>query len=64
MLVLSTGFVNDCPSNLLSNELSPPPFPSCVNKYTVSTDTVCKGGGEVWGCITASGSNCHQLLAA
>ncbi len=27
MLVISTGFVNYCPSNLLSGYLPPPPFP-------------------------------------
>ncbi len=44
MLVFSTGFVNFCPSNLLSGQLSPPtPLPS-VNKYTVYTYTLCKGG--------------------
>jgi hypothetical protein len=41
MLVFSTGFVNLCPSNFLSGKLSPLP---CVNKYTVYTYTVCKGG--------------------
>ncbi len=41
-----SSFVNYCHSNLLSGYLLPPtPFP-CVNKYTVYTYTVCKGGGE------------------
>ncbi len=45
MMVLSRpSFVNCCPSNLLSGSTLPLP---CVNKYTVYTCTVCKGGG-VW----------------
>jgi hypothetical protein len=46
--VFSTGFVNYCPSNLLSGYLSRlPPLPF-VNKYTIYTYTGCKVGG-VWG---------------
>jgi hypothetical protein len=38
-------FVNCRPSNLISGSTLPhPPLP-CVNKYTVYTYTVCKGGG-------------------
>jgi hypothetical protein len=47
MLVFSTGFVKRCPSNLLPGYSPPPPI-LCVNKYTIHTYTVCKGGG-VWG---------------
>ncbi len=39
-----TSFVKCCPSNLISGSSLPPPLP-CVNKYTVYTYTVCKGGG-------------------
>ncbi len=39
------SFVNCCPSNLLSGSTVPPPL-SCMNKYTVYTYTVCKGGGR------------------
>ncbi len=47
MLVFSTGFVNYCPSNLLSGLLSRPPSPlPCVNKYSVYTYAVCMVG--VW----------------
>jgi hypothetical protein len=46
MMVFSTGFANYCPSNPLPSCLALPPL-SCVNKYSVYTYTVCKGG--VWG---------------
>ena len=49
MLVFLTGFVNYCHSNLLL--VSSPP---CVNKYTVYTSTVCKGGYGVIGWEGAS----------
>ena len=39
------SFVNCCPSPLFSGSTLPLP---CVNKYTVYTYTVCKGGGLVW----------------
>jgi hypothetical protein len=39
------SFVNCCPYNLLTVQL-PSPL-SCVNKYTVYTNTVCVGGGGV-----------------
>ncbi len=55
ILVFSTGFVKQCPCNLLPGQLfptTPPPFP-CLNKYTVQysvvnlhTYTVCKRRGE------------------
>ncbi len=39
------SFVNCCPSNFLSGSTLLPPSPlPCVNKYTVYTYTVCKGG--------------------
>ncbi len=40
------SFVNCCPSPLFSGSTLPLP---CVNKYTVYTYTVCKGGGGVLG---------------
>jgi hypothetical protein len=40
------SFVNCCSSNLLSGSTMPLP---CVNKYTVYTYTVCKGGCGVLG---------------
>ncbi len=40
MLVFSTGFLNYCPFSMVSS----PPSPTFVNKYTVKTYTVCKGG--------------------
>jgi hypothetical protein len=51
MLVFSTGFVNYCPFSMVSS----PPFPHCVNKYTVYTYTVCKGGGG-YGVIRREGA--------
>jgi hypothetical protein len=45
LVFFSTGFVNHCPSNLLTGLLSPLPSPlPCVNKYTVWESTVCIGG--------------------
>ncbi len=40
------NFVNCCPSNLLTGSTSPPSPLPCVNKYTVYTYTMCKGGGR------------------
>jgi hypothetical protein len=55
MLVFSTGFVNYCPSTFCLIR-SPPPCLPCVNKYTVYTYTVCKGGGE-YGIIGVEGAS-------
>ncbi len=46
MLVFSTQLCELLPLYLLSG--STPPPPACVNKYTLYTYTVCKGGG-IWG---------------
>jgi hypothetical protein len=43
MLVFSTELCELAPLTFSLVELSPPPLP-CVNKYTVYTYTVCKGG--------------------
>jgi hypothetical protein len=39
------SFMNRCTSNLLSGSILPPPPLPSVNKNTVYTYTVCKGGG-------------------
>jgi hypothetical protein len=46
MLVFSTDFVNYWPFYLFSGYHSPPPPPPlpCVNKYSVKTSTMCRGG--------------------
>ncbi len=43
MLVFSNQLCELLPYNLLSGSIIPPPLP-CVNKFTVYTYTVCKGG--------------------
>ncbi len=43
------SFVTCCPSNLLSGSTLPPPSLPCVNKYTVYTYTIVKGGYGVIG---------------
>jgi hypothetical protein len=47
MLVFSTGIVIYCPSNLLSDWLSPPPS-LCEEVYYIHVYSVL-GGGGVWG---------------
>ncbi len=48
MLVFSTQLCKLLPLSFSLWFNSPPPLPPCVIKYTLYTDTVCKGGG-VWG---------------
>jgi hypothetical protein len=45
MLVFSTGYVIYCPAPLTFSLVSSAPLPVCVNKYTLYTYTVRKGGG-------------------
>ncbi len=54
------SFVNCCPSNLLSGSTIPPPF-LCVNKYTVHTYKVFKGGEEVWGSGPHTDNSCRKV---
>jgi hypothetical protein len=61
MLVFSTGFVNYCPSNLLSGKLSPPPP---VNNFTVYKFTVCVGGGGSMGSKEGKGPQTDKTPAA
>ncbi len=45
MLVISTGFMNYCPCNLLSDQLSPPSL--CEQVYYIHVYTVVRGGGSM-----------------
>ncbi len=58
LLVFSTDFVNYCPPLTFSLVSSPPPpLPlPCVNKQTVYSYTVCRGGGE-YGVIGGEGAS-------
>jgi hypothetical protein len=55
MLLLSTGFVNCCSSNLFAGSSLPPSHPSCVNKYNVYKYTVQYVRGGVWSHRTGGG---------
>jgi hypothetical protein len=45
MLVFSTCFMNNCPSNLLSDYLSPPSL--CEQVHCIHVYTVVRGGGSM-----------------
>ncbi len=49
MLVFSTGFMNYCPSNLLSGYLLPLPPSLCELMYFINVYSVLRGGGVIGG---------------